>query len=523
MGQQPAVSGFQVHDWIAHHAQGAPHKRAVYEIPSGREVTYAQMHERVARCAGMLRAHGIQKGDRVGFLTLNSIDTLEVIFACWRIGAVCLAINFRLTPTEIAFILENAEASLVVVDSPFAPIAEALEGKTPVKHWIHTDGMGGDSAYEQGLAAAEPVYEMVAQDMSEQCMLMYSSGTTGTPKGVIITHAMMYFSAAAGSGPGGASMEGVALCNMPMFHVGGLNVTGTPALWIGGTVVAQRMFEPGMTLDAINNTDLGITGLFMVPAAYNALKAHPASQDCDFSRITSALCGAETVPTALVHYWMERGIIIQEGYGMTETAAAGCMLAKKDIPEKIGSAGRSLMHSKIRIVDEAGRTCAPNVPGEIWFSGLCVTPGYWRRPDANKESFVDGWFKSGDIGRMDADGYIYIEDRIKDMYISGGENVYPAEVENLLYQMDAIAEASVIGVPCERFGETGCVVAVVKEGASLTLEDILAHVGDKLAKFKQPGHLHFMEELPRTATGKVQKFELRKTVPEALGLKPLNS
>ena len=510
---------FDARDWVAHHATATPNKIAMIELAGKRQFTYAQMHERVGRVAAMLKARGVKKGDRVGFLTLNSSDTMEIIFGCWRLGAVCLAINFRLTPPEIAYIVENADCALVIVDTPFMPIAQTLEGKTPVKEWMQTDGMGGESDYETALAAVEPIYAYEPQSLEDQCLLMYSSGTTGTPKGVIITHGMMYFSAAAGSGPGGNHRHAVALANMPLFHIGGLNVSGTPPMWIGGTAVIMRLFDPEATLDAINSPELGITSLFMVPAAYNALKAHPKSAGTDFSRIESALCGAETVPTALVNYWLERGVVIQEGYGMTETAAAGCMLAKEDIPAKIGSAGKALMHSQIKIADEAGTECAPNVLGEIWFKGACITPGYWRRPDANKESFVDGWFKSGDIGRKDEGGYIYIEDRIKDMYISGGENVYPAEIENLLYQMDAIAEAAVIGVADERFGETGCVVAVIKKGEGLTLDDINAHLCDKLAKFKCPSHLHLMDELPRNATGKVLKFELRKSVPEALGIK----
>ena len=231
-----------------------------------------------------------------------------------------------------------------------------------------------------------------------------------------------------------------------------------------------------------------------------------------------ALCGAETVPVSLVEWWMEKGVIIQEGYGMTETAAGGTMLRKEDIPHMIGSAGRALIHSRVRIVDEAGQTCAPNVPGEIWFKGNAITPGYWRNPEANAKSFVDGWFKSGDIGRMDEKGFVYIEDRVKDMYISGGENVYPAEIENILYQMEQIAEVAVIGVADEKFGETGCVCAVVKKDESLSLEEILAHLDGKLATFKKPKHLHLLKELPRGGTGKVLKFELRKSVPGEIGL-----
>ncbi len=508
----------QVRDWIEYHAEATPHKRAMFDLTSSRDFSYAQMNERVGRVAGFLKSKGIKPGDRVAYLTLNTTDVMEWIFGCWRIGAVCLALNFRLTPPELAYILNDAEASFVLVDIPFAAVADATKPLTKVAHWVNTDGVGGDTDYEQGLASAKPIYDMHAIDMTDQALLMYSSGTTGSPKGVIITHAMLEFTCSAavrveGSGPGN-----VALNNMPLFHIGGLNVTALPSLWVGGTCVIMRLFDPGATLAALNNPDLNINIMFMVPAAYNAMRAHPDVETTDFSRIDIALCGAETVPVALMEWWRAKGIIIQEGYGMTETAASGCMIRKEDIPAKIGSAGRPLMHTKIKIVDAAGETCAPNIQGEIWFKGLSVTPGYWRNEAANKDAFVDGWFRSGDIGRKDEDGYVYIEDRIKDMYISGGENVYPAEIENLLYQMPQIIEVAVVGVKDPRWGETGCVVAALKKDESLCLDDVLAHLGDKLAKYKCPQHLHIVDELPRNGTGKVLKFELRKVLPEVLGL-----
>ena len=501
---------YAVEDWVKHYTAGTPDKIAMREIPSGRKFTYAEMHERVGRCAGMLKSMGVEKGDRVGYLTLNTTDTMELVFACWRIGAVALALNFRLMPPELKFILENAEAKICLVDAPFAPLKDALDGNCCVEQWIMTTGEGGDSEYESGLAAATPIYDMIEQNMEDQCLLMYSSGTTGTPKGVIITHGMIYFGIASGVAATGTLADNVSLSNMPIFHIGALNVTAVPAIWYGSTTIMQRMFDPATTLDAINDPELGVTTLFMVPAAYNAIKALPGVDDVDFSRLKIALCGAEAVPVPLCEWWLEKGVMIQEGYGMTETAAVGSLLTKEHIPRKTGSCGRAGMHSKIRIVDDAGNDCAPNVPGEIWFKGACVTPGYWRRPDANKESFVDGWFKSGDIGRKDEEGFLYIEDRVKDMYISGGENVYPAEIENVLYQMDDIAEVAVIGVPDERFGETGCAYVVLKEGCALELGDLQAHVSDKMAKFKHPNHIRFLDELPRTASGKVQKFVLRE-------------
>jgi len=505
-------------DWIEYHAQMNPDKRAMFDLASGRDFSYAQMHDRVARTAGFLKEKGIQPGDRVAFLCLNTTDVMELVFGCWRIGAVCLALNFRLTPPELAFILNDSETSMILVDAPFEPLAEAAKGLTSVEHWISTDGVGGPSAYEAGLEAAKPVYDYHPQNLEDQCLLMYSSGTTGSPKGVIITHAMLNFTASSAVRTGESGPDDVSLNNMPLFHIGGLNVTALPSIWMGGTCVIMRMFDPAATIKAISNPDLGISTIFCVPAAYNAMRISPEMEQADFSRIKLALCGAEAVPEALIHWWLERGVTIQEGYGMTETAAAGAMLLKEDIPERIGFAGRPLMHSRIKIVDEDGNEVPRGTTGEIWFKGLAVTPGYWRNPKANAESFTDGWFHSGDIGIMDKDGYVSIEDRVKDMYISGGENVYPAEIEGMLYELDQVVEVAVIGVKDEKWGETGCVCAVLKDGESLSLEEVLDHLSGRLAKFKLPSYLHNLSELPRGGTGKVLKFELRKSVPDLLDL-----
>ncbi len=506
-------------DWIAHHARTTPQKTAMHDLASGRVYNYADMHDRVGRVAAMLSDKGIKKGDRVAFLMLNSSDLMEVICGCWRIGAVVLALNFRLTLPEWDFILKDSEASMVIYDDVFKDAATALEESTGIVHWVETTGLGKDSAYEAALSSAAPVTEMTPQILDDQCMLMYSSGTTGRPKGVIITHGMVYFAPAGGARYGESTPNAVSLNNMPLFHIGAIVTTALPSIWIGGTMVIMRMFNVEATLDAINNPELGITALFMVPAAYNGLRAHPKAQSTDFSRIEIALTGAETVPTELVHHWIERGLYIQEGYGMTETTGSGCLLEKAAIPAKVGSAGKSLIHSRIEIMDGAGNILPRGSLGEICFKGACVTPGYWRNVDANEQAFhAGGWFRSGDIGRMDDDGYIYIEDRIKDMYISAGENVYPAEIENLLYQLPQITEAAVVGVSDEKWGEVGCVVCAVKPGQAISLDVINTHLESRLAKYKQPAHLHIVDALPRNATGKVLKFELRKTLPEILNL-----
>ncbi|MGB6319610.1 MAG: long-chain fatty acid--CoA ligase [Litorimonas sp.] len=520
MAQSAHSTSGQVIDWIEYHASVKPEARAMVDLASQRTYSYAELHERVARAAGFLKAKGIQPGDRVAFLCLNTTDVMELIYGCWRIGAICLALNFRLTPPELTYILNDSETTMVLVDDPFAGVAEATKAHCPsVKHWIGTTGVGKDSDWEAGLAAADPVYGFHPQGYEDQCLLMYSSGTTGNPKGVIITHGMVEFTNAGATRVGDSSPDRVCLNNMPLFHIGGLGVTALPATWIGGCIVMMRMFDVNATMSAIDSEALKIDTLFMVPAAYNAMRMHPDIESIDFSRIQVALCGGETVPEPLSRFWLDKGLAIQEGYGMTETCAAGTTLRKEDIPHRIGSTGRPLSHSRIKVVDEDDREVARGETGEILFKGASVTPGYWRNPEANARSFTaDGWFRSGDIGRMDNDGYVYIEDRVKDMYISGGENVYPAEIEGILYEMPQFAELSVIGVPHEKWGETGCVVAVFKDGETCELSDILAHLDGRLARYKLPSHIHTVDALPRGGSGKVLKYQLRQSVPDALGI-----
>ncbi len=497
-------------DWIAHNALNLPNKTATIELPSGREETYAQMHDRVGRIADWLKGLGVERGDRVGVLALNSIDTLDIIFATWRIGAVHLALNFRLTPSELDYIIGDAEPKVLIADVELAESVSALS--VEIEHIIETDGLGGDTDFEARTRDAEPVTEMVELEPEDQCMLMYSSGTTGLPKGVIITCGMMLWAQVNAGAAMGCTQDMVSLAVMPLFHIGGLQVFTCPALFAGGTAVTMRTFDPGATLDAFSDKNLGVTHFLGVPAIFNALRDHPKNPESDFSGLKTVIAGAEAVPASLVNWWHERGVVIQEGYGMTENVASCCILGRDDVTSHIGSAGKALRHTQIRISREDGSEADPGESGEIWCRGPVVTPGYWKRTDTDEETFVDGWLRTGDIGSRDAEGFIYIEDRLKDMYISGGENVYPAEIENILYELEEIREVAVIGVPDERWGESGCAVVALQEGAEITPDEILAHCRPRLARFKHPNHVVFVDELPRNATGKVLKFELRKTI-----------
>lgn len=500
-------------DWVAHYAASSPDKTATIELPSGRRQSYRLMDERVARLAAHLATLGVGRGDRVAFLALNSIDILDLAFATWRLGGIVLALNFRLTAPEIAFIVEDATPKVVVYDRTLSDVVAELHAACAVETWLETRGDGGDSDFERAIDGAETrVWHGVEQPLQAQCMLMYSSGTTGRPKGVIITHGMLLFSAQAGVAPSRSTRDAVSLAAMPMFHIAGMNVACLPALSLGATAVVMRSFDPGAVLRTISDPALGVTTFFAVPAAFNALAQHPDAPGADYSRLVCVFSGAETVPEALVQRWLDHGVTIQEGYGLTETAAQGCALALEDVRRRPGCAGKPLVHSRMKIMVDESTEAGVDEIGEIWIRGAVVTPGYWNRPEATAAAFHDGWFRTGDVGRRDADGYFYVQDRLKDMYISGGENVYPAEIENLLYGIEGIAEVAVIGVPDAQWGETGCAVVVPKPGYEISLETLLGHCRGQLATYKHPAQLFIMEALPRNATGKVLKHELRRRV-----------
>ncbi len=282
---------------------------------------------------------------------------------------------------------------------------------------------------------------------------------------------------------------------------------------MGGTNVVMRSFDPGKTLELLQDQDLGITHFLAVPANYLFISQHPSFAEADLSGIRCYGVGGAPTPLELLKVYSAKGMALQQAFGMTETGPLVTALTADQALAKVGSAGLPAMYNEIRVVDENNEEITtPETVGELWVKGPNVTPGYWNRPDANESSFTDGWLHTGDACYVDADGYVYIVDRWKDMYISGGENVYPAEVENVLYQLPQIGEVAVLGVEHERWGETGCAVIVVKEGQTLEEEAVLKHCSDKLARFKQPTSVVFVDEIPHNATGKVLKRELRETL-----------
>jgi fatty-acyl-CoA synthase len=502
------MSSVRYYDWIAHHRRRTPDKIAMVDLASGRRFTYAQFDARVARLAGYLRdALKVARGDRVAVLALNTTDTLEVQFACFRIGAVFLPLNTRLTVPELQYIAGDSSPKVMIHDDDLAETALAVAKLCKVESALK---LGPGGSYEAGIASATPLAQSEIVMLDDISTIMYTSGTTGQPKGAIITHQMTFYNCVNLGGPAYISPSSVLLTVLPLFHTGGLNCYTNPVLHSGGTVLIMRAFDPGEALRLISDPDERINVFFGVPSIYQFMAQHPAFATADFSRLINGGVGGAPMPVPLLKTWEERGVALQQGYGMTETSPAVLTLDREDAARKAGSSGKPLLHTEVRIVRPDGSDAAVGELGELWVKGPNITPGYWNRPDANASSFTDGWLHTGDATRMDEEGFYYIVDRWKDMYISGGENVYPAEVESVLHQLTAVAEAAVIGIPNAQWGEVGMAIIAVKPGHSLAPAEIHAHCEANLARFKRPRLIEFVEALPRNATGKIHKPTLRQ-------------
>ena len=499
-----------VYDWIAYHASHSPNTDALVDIHSGRRFSYSEYNHRVAKLAGYLRNElGVSRGDRVAVLSANSSDVFEIQFACFRIGAVFVPLNWRLATPELVYIVADASPTVLISDDENWDTSVELKASSSIAHLIDVRGDGGTSAYETGIAGAEPVPEMVAQTHDDICTILYTSGTTGRPKGAIISHGMVFWNAVNLGLPFGVSAETVFLTVLPLFHTAGLNCHANPVFHAGGRVVVMRAFDPVQTLALFGDQKDAITHFFGVPAIYMFMAQQPSFADTDLSRLVSAGVGGAPISTALIEAWTTRGVKLQQGYGMTETSPGVMFLAAADCQRKIGSAGKPVLHNEVRVVDPDGHDVEPGTVGELWVRGPNITPGYWNKPDETKRSLTDGWLHTGDAARVDEDGFYYIVDRWKDMYISGGENVYPAEIEEVLYQLPEVAEAAVIGVEDAKWGEVGRAIVVLADGAELSEAEIIAHCKGKIGNYKLPKSVVFTDILPRNATGKVLKQDLR--------------
>lgn len=498
------------YDWIANHANHRPTNEAIRDLGSGKAFSYADLDNRIDAMAAYMGSLGIGRGDRVAVLAHNGVEFFDVQFACGRLGAISVLLNWRLTVPELEYILNDSSPKLMVHDVEFAAAATELQELCSIGTLLEVDGGSDNCAYEQVITSFDGQDGGRADLTHDDVVtIMYTSGTTGLPKGAMITHGMNFWNCINLGIPGGITVDTVHLNVLPLFHTGGLNCYSNPVLHAGGTVVLLKGFDPGETLQVLGDPAQGITHFFAVPAPYQFMMQHPDFAGTDLSRLRMAGVGGAPCALAIMENWTERGVCLTQGFGMTETSPACIFLDPGDAIRKIGSTGKALMHTELRIVNDEGGDCGPDEIGELWVAGPNITPGYWNRPDATRDAFEGRWLKTGDAARMDDEGFVYIVDRWKDMYISGGENVYPAEVENVLYQLGEVAEAAIIGIPDDRWGEVGLAVLALKPGESIERTTVQEHCASRLAKFKVPSDIAIVEALPRNATGKVLKRELR--------------
>ncbi|MGC0336454.1 acyl-CoA synthetase [Streptomyces sp. SLBN-8D4] len=487
--------------WPARRARKTPHRTAL--IHGDTTLTYAALHTRVTRLARALRARGIRRGDRIAYLGPNHPSYLETLFAAGTLGAVFVPLNTRLAGPEIAYQLSDSGARALVYGPPHAGLVAGLPGSTDVRTYVEVG-----AEYEELLAEspAEPIDEPVAPD--DTCIIMYTSGTTGRPKGAMLTHGNLTWNAINVLVDTDLIADERALVSAPLFHTAGLNMLTLPVLLKGGTCVLVEAFDPDATFDLIEQHR--ITFMFGVPTMFEQVARHPRWAGADLSSLRILTCGGSPVSTPLIAAYQERGLTFLQGYGMTEASPGTLFLDAEHALGKAGSAGVPHFFTDVRVVRPDLAPVGIDEAGEVVLRGPNVMPGYWGLPEETAASFADGWFRSGDAARVDEDGYVFIVDRIKDMIISGGENIYPAEIEDLLLGHPDIAECAVIGVPDDKWGEVPRAVVVPREGAVPDPDEVLASLAGRLAKYKIPKSVVVADELPRTASGKLLKSRVRK-------------
>jgi len=493
--------------WLAKRRLKDPDKVAV--VFGDTTQTYRQLADAADRVAAVLWHRGIRRGDAVAYIGENSPQFLQVMFGAAQLGAVFVPVNTRLAGPEMQHVLVDAGARAVVLD------AELLERAMPgveagrIAHVIVTgEGLPEHPGLARLTADAPGGHTVADVDLDDPAAIIYTSGTTGKPKGAVLSHGNLTWVALNCIVDYDVVSSDVSLMISPLFHVASLGMGALPVILKGATLVLEKGFEPGRALAQIQRH--GVTMLSGVPTTYQMLADHPEWAATDLSTLRKLTCGGSAVPTRILNAYEERGLSFSQGYGMTETSPGATSLAPSMTREKQGSVGLPHFFTEVRITDEHGDVVPRGAVGEIEITGPNVFVGYHGQPEATAAAFTDDhWFRSGDLGYLDADGYLYIADRLKDMIISGGENIYPAEVENLISDIEGISGVAVVGIPDERWGEVPWAVVTLKEGAEVDTEIVRSRLDGVLARYKLPKNVVVVEDLPRTASGKVRKADLR--------------
>jgi O-succinylbenzoate-CoA ligase len=494
-----------------------PQREGYVDSHSGLRLTFRQLNERSNQLANSLLQAGVQKEERVGLLLMNSAEFMEAYFALAKIGAVVVPLNWRLVADELEFILKDSGTARLIFDEDFVDTVAELHARgdrTDIRHWLQVEGSQevahfaeSYEAFRDNGAAEEPPCTACDDDM---LYIMYTSGTTGLPKGVVHTHTTAIWAILTIAANAYYEETDRYLGALPMFHVGALTPLAVN-VYRGATSVVMRAFDPVLAWELIDSER--ITSGLMVPAMLNfMLQVGEAKDRYDYSALRWIMTGAAPVPVALTEQYVQMGISILQVYGLTESCGPACLMDSENALRKPDSTGKAFFHTDVRVVDAHGNDCAPGEAGEVVVRGKHIMREYWNRPDATTETIVDGWLHTGDVAVMDEEGFVSIQDRIKDMIISGGENVYPAEIEGVLISHPKISEAAVIGQPSERWGESPLAI-VVKADPDLDVAEVMEFCRGKLAGYKQPKGVEFVDEIPRNPSGKILKRILREQFP----------
>ncbi len=497
---------------LSQRASLTPRREALLEAATGRRYTYADLNARANRLANFLRHRlGVAKGDRVSLLAHNSVVYLDLLYGLAKIGAIFAPLNWRLSAPELAYIVNDAEPKVLIAGPEFLTTLEALRPQVQVAHWVSVEGANIEGAWsyeaECGRASdAEP--ERPPLEADDVACLLYTSGTTGRPKGAMIPHRQVLWNCINTVISWGLNEDDVSPVLTPLFHAGGLFAFLTPILYVGGRLALARQFDPEESLRLIVAEKC--TVILGVPTLFQMWMNSPQFAS-DFRHVRFFISGGAPCPPQLMDAWRkQKGVVFRQGFGLTEAGVNCFSMSDEDSVARSGSVGKPIFHSQMRLVDpETGRDVPAGQPGELLIRGPHVCLGYWRNPAATAEAIRDGWFHTGDMARRDDDGFYTIVGRYKDMLKSGGENIYAAEVEAVFREHPAVADAALIGLPDEKWGEVGLLVVMLKPGQSATPGELLALAQERLARYKLPKRLVF-DTLPYSPYGKVIKAELKK-------------
>lgn len=499
-------------DLLTKRANLTPNREALYDLTSGIRYTYARLNERANRTANFLREkYGVQKGDRVSILAHNSIAYVDLLFGLGKIGAVLAPLNWRLTSRELIYIVNDCQPKVLIVGPEFASVLDEMRAEIHVEQFISLEGASLPDAesYEESLEQAsgsEPKRPVIEAD--DAYCILYTSGTTGRPKGAILPHRQILWNAINTVISWGLSEKDVSPILTPMFHSGGLFVFLVPLFYAGGRIVMARSFDPDASLQLI--VDEKCTVILGVPTLFQVWMNSPQFEKTDFSHVRFFISGGAPCPPSLIEAWSNaKGVTMRQGYGLTEVGVNCFSMTDEDALRKMGSVGKPIFHSEMRLVDVDCKDVPVGEAGELIIKGPHVCAGYWNNADATTQALKDGWFHTGDMARMDEEGYFYIAGRFKDMLISGGENVYAAEVEAVFREHAAVADAALIGEPDDKWGEVGLMIVACKPNQTVEAEELLKFCAGRLAKYKIPKRIEFVESLPYSPYGKVIKAELK--------------